>query len=80
MTTPADSAHVNEWDGRERRRLPLSEGQIEEIAEKAAEKAIEKLTNHVYREVGRSVVSKLFYIVGACSLGAYLWLKNKGIL
>lgn len=80
MTTPTDSAH---GDGRERRRLPLSEDQIEEIeeiAEKAAEKAIEKLTNHVYQEVGRSIVSKLFYIVGACSLCAYLWLKNKGIL
>ena len=80
MTTPTESAHADEWDGRERRRLPLSEDQIEEIAEKAAEKAIEKLTNHVYQEVGRSIVSKLFYIVGACSLGAYLWLKNKGIL
>ena len=64
-----------------REKCPLTDEQyIEEIAEKAAEKAIEKLTAHVYQEVGRSIVSKLFYIVGACSLGAYLWLKNKGIL
>lgn len=58
----------------------LTEDQIEMIAEKAAEKAIEKLTSHVYQEVGKSVVSKLFYIVGACALGLWLWLKSKGII
>lgn len=58
----------------------LNEKQIEEIAEKAAQKAIEKLTSHIYQEVGKSIVSKLFYIVGACSLGVYLWLKSKGIV
>ena len=58
----------------------LTEEQIEQIAEKAAEKAIEKLTSHVYQEVGRSVVSKLFYIAGACVIGGFLWLKAKGII
>jgi len=62
---------------------------LEKIAELAAEKAIEKLTthkaiekltNHVYQEVGRSVISKFVYIVGACSLGLYLWLKSKGVI
>ncbi len=80
MATPTDSAHAEEWDGRERRRLPLSEDQIEEIAEKAAEKAIEKLTNHVYQEVGKSIVSKALYLIGASALGIYLWLKSKGIV
>lgn len=60
---------------------PLTDEQyIEEIAEKAAEKAIEKLTSHVYQEVGKSVVGKLFYIVGACALGIWLWLKSKGVI
>jgi hypothetical protein len=58
----------------------LTEEQIEQIAEKAAEKAIEKLTSHVYQEVGRSVVSKIFYIIGACAIGLFLWLKSKGII
>jgi hypothetical protein len=58
----------------------LTEEQIEQIAEKAAEKAIEKLTSHVYKEVGKSVVSKFFYLVGACAIGLYLWLKSKGII
>lgn len=58
----------------------LTEEQIELIAEKAAEKAIEKLTSHVYQEVGKSVISKLFYIVGASALAVWLWLKSKGVL
>jgi uncharacterized hydantoinase/oxoprolinase family protein len=58
----------------------LTDTTIEQIAENAAEKAIEKLTNHVYQEVGRSVISKFFYIVGACSLGLYFWLKSKGVI
>ena len=56
------------------------ESELEKIAERAAEKAIEKLTNHVYQEVGRSVISKFAYIVGACSVGLYLWLKSKGVI
>ena len=56
------------------------EAVLEKIAEKAAEKAIEKLTDHVYQEVGRSVISKFVYIVGACSLGLYLWWKSKGVI
>lgn len=56
------------------------EAALEKIAELAAEKAIEKLTNHVYQEVGRSVISKFVYIVGACSLGLYFWLKSKGVI
>ena len=58
----------------------LNDTAIEQIAERAAEKAIEKLTNHVYQEVGKSVVSKFVYIVGACSVGLYLWMKSKGVI
>ena len=58
----------------------LNDTAIEQLAEKAAEKAIKKLTNHVYQEVGHSVISKFVYIIGACSLGLYLWLKSKGVI
>lgn len=58
----------------------LTEEQIEEIAEKAAQKAIAKLTSHVYQEVGKSVINKIFYIAGACAIGTYLWLRSKGII
>ena len=58
----------------------MTEPQIDDIAEKAAEKAIEKLTAHVYQEVGRSVVSKLVWILGALTVGAYLWAQSKGFI
>lgn len=58
----------------------LTEEQIEEIAERAAERAMQKLTDHMYKQVGKSVVSKLFWIVGVISVGLYLWLKQKGLV
>ena len=58
----------------------LDDSVLEKIAERAAEKAIEKLTNHVYQEVGKSVISKFVYIVGVCSVGLYLWMKSKGVI
>lgn len=58
----------------------LTEDQIEEIAERAAERAMRKLTDHMYKQVGKSVVSKLFWIVGVISVGAYMWLKQKGVI
>lgn len=60
--------------------VPLTEEQIEEIAERAAERAMKKLTDHMYKEVGRGVVNKLFWIVGVISVGLYMWLKQKGLL
>lgn len=59
---------------------PFTEEQIEEIAERAAERAMKKLTDHMYKEVGRSVVNKFFWIVGVISVGMYLWLKQKGLV
>lgn len=55
-----------------------NESSIEEIAERAADKAIEKLTSHLYQEVGKNIVSKLFYILGICIIGMALWLRDKG--
>ena len=56
------------------------ESELEKLAERAAEKAIEKLTDRVYQEIGKSVISKFVYIVGACSVGLYLWMKSKGVI
>lgn len=81
MPTPDRRNHDDDAQCGRREQCPLTdEAYIEEIAEKAAEKAIEKLTAHVYQEVGRSVVSKALYIIGAGSIGLYLWLKSKGII
>jgi len=52
----------------------LTEADIERIAEEAAKRALEK----VYSEVGRSIITKALWIVGAAALGfaaARGWLR-----
>ena len=56
------------------RRGPLSDEQIELIAERAAEKALEK----VYASVGKSVVHKILWMVGAAALAAAAYFKGVG--
>jgi len=59
---------------------PLTDEQIERIAERAAEKAVTKLTDHVYREVGKSIVQKFIYIVGVTAVAFFLWAQSKGLI
>ena len=58
----------------------LSESMVDQIAERAAERAIENLTAHVYQEVGKGVISKMTWLVGAIAVGLYIYLKSQGIL
>lgn len=63
---------------RRKQAAQLTDEQIEEIAEKAAEKAVEKMTNQIYLEVGKGVVKKALYLIGAFIVGAGIWAKAKG--
>ncbi len=56
----------------------LNDEQIEEIAERAADRAIQKLTDEAYRSIGKSIVNKLFYIVGVLSVALYFWAIQRG--
>lgn len=67
-------------DRRADRPLVLTEEQLDAIAEKAAEKAVAKITDQVYKQVGKSFINKLFWIVGAVGTGLYLWLHDKGLM
>lgn len=58
----------------------LTDDQIEAIAEKAADLAVQKLTENAYKAVGKSIIEKLFWIVGVVTIGVYLWMKEKGIV
>jgi hypothetical protein len=49
-------------------RIPLTEEQIDEIAEKAAQKALGKMTNLMYQEIGKTVASKFFLIIGTLAV------------
>lgn len=77
-------------------RIIITEDQMDAIAERAArrvitmeygdppgtvaEHAARKAMSSVYEGVGRSVVKKFFYLVGACVLGLAAWMQVKGYL
>lgn len=68
---------MDDYQGPERRQNPtLSDEQIERIAERAAEVALEK----VYTSIGKSVVSKFLWLVGAGTLAVAAWLNRSGHL
>lgn len=51
---------------------------IEKIAEKAAAKAIEQMTSTIYKEIGRGVVNKALYLLGAGAVALWAFLQVKG--
>jgi hypothetical protein len=64
-----------DYQGPERRSaFPLTDEQIEAIAERAAERALEK----VYASIGKSVVQKVLWVVGAASLAVFAYFKGLG--
>ena len=64
-----------DYQGPERRAgFPLTEEQLDVIAERAAERALEK----VYASVGKSVVHKILWLVGAAALAAFAYFKGLG--
>lgn len=56
--------------------VQLTDQQIEEIAERAAKVAFQM----VYQEVGKTVLTKLAWLVGAAVVGAAMWLAGHGAL
>lgn len=70
---------TEEYSGPDRRREPhITQKQIDDIAEKAAELAVSKLMDTGFKAVGKTVIEKLFWIVGVLAIGGYLWLESKG--
>ena len=56
--------------------IPLTDAQIEMIAERAAEVAL----NKVYTEVGKNVLKKLAWLTGAAVIGLAMWLAGHNAL
>ncbi len=70
---------ATDYNGPERRREShLTEEQIEKIASLAADKAVKKMTDDAFKAVGKTVVEKLFWIVGVLALGTFAWLQATG--
>lgn len=49
--------------------VQLTDEQIEAIAERAAEVAFEK----IYKEVGKTVLTRLAWMAGAAVVGLFMW-------
>jgi len=60
----------------EQQNIPLTDAQIEAIAERAAEVAL----NKVYADVGKSVLKKIAWLVGVVVIGLAMWLAGNGNL
>lgn len=61
------------YSGPERRtRQPLSDEQIEHIAQKAAELAVQRMAHEVYASVGETVIKKVLWIVGVVATAMVL--------
>lgn len=58
----------------------ISEEEIEVIAERAATKAAAQVKSDFYQMVGKSVLEKIFYVVGAACVGLVGWLHGRGLL
>ena len=58
----------------------LTTEDIEQIAENAADKAVKKITDQVYLEVGKSVINKFLWALGAITVGFVMWLHSKGFI
>jgi hypothetical protein len=56
--------------------VELTEEQLDAIAERAADKAAAEVFKIVYAEIGRNVVSKFLYILGAALIAFAGWLSG----
>ena len=49
----------------------------DKLVKDSAKEATIMIKNEVFQEVGRSVVQKAFYTIGAVTVAAILWLNSK---
>lgn len=62
------------YEGEERRsHPPLTEEMMDAIAERAAKRVMD----NVYREVGKSLLTKLVWAVGVVGVAIAMWLSGK---
>ena len=66
---------MSEYSGPERRSSTLTDEQIEHIAGIAARKALDQ----VYAEVGKGVLKKIAWVLGAGTVALLMWLGQNHI-
>lgn len=80
-TLEQELMQVEVHDPAERRHtITLTADQLDAIAEAAADKAVSKITDNVYKQVGKGILNKLIWLLGAFGTGVYLWMASKGLV
>jgi hypothetical protein len=65
---------MNEYTGEERRaHQPITEEMMDAIAERAAKRVMD----NVYREVGRSLLTKIVWAAGVLGVAIAMWVSGK---
>ena len=64
----------------QRRTLTLDEETIEMLVEKAATRAIEKMEMRLYAQVGKTFITKFFYVIGLLISALFIYLNANGII
>ncbi|MFO0253373.1 MAG: hypothetical protein ACK52V_04585 [Betaproteobacteria bacterium] len=65
---------MREWDGDERRaHPPMTEEMMDAIAERAAKRVMD----NVYREVGKSLMTKIVWAAGVLGVAIAMWVSGK---
>lgn len=67
------------YQGPERRReVHISDAQIARIADKAATRAVQQVLDSGYKAVGKNVVEKGVWVIGAIACGLFAYMTSKG--
>lgn len=80
---PSDTAPLDEKPAEptyDRRRVVLSESQVNQIAEKAADLAVKKVTDEAFKQVGKRVIEKFLWIVGVAAVALFVYLTKTGAI
>lgn len=59
---------------------PLTDDEIEQIAERAAKKAVELMTRDAYAAVGKGIVHKTLWVIGVVAVSAFVWAAQHGLI
>ena len=79
MSTDGDFVDTVGYRGPERRReVHITDAQIERIVDKAATRAVQQVLDSGYKSVGKNVIEKGVWLVGAISCGLFAYLASKG--
>lgn len=61
-----------------RKTFNLTDEQVQHIAERAAVIAVERMTREVYHAVGKTILHKLAWAIGAAAVGVVVYASSKG--